>query len=92
MLKPILDQMPETPGSVPLARQVDLTNLLPVSLSFYGYTGSLTTPGCTEGVDFYILKMPVELSPRQLQQFRHLFPMNARPIQPTNDRQVVEGN
>ena len=92
LLKPILDQMPEMPGSVPLARQVDLTNLLPASLSFYGYTGSLTTPGCTEGVDFYILKMPVELSPRQLKQFRHLFPMNARPIQPTNDRQVVEGN
>jgi carbonic anhydrase len=92
VLKPVLDAMPTKPGSVSLVSQVDLTDLLPASLAFYSYAGSLTTPACTEGVDFYILKVPVELSPAQLQQFKQIFPMNARPIQRLNGRQVVEGN
>jgi carbonic anhydrase len=65
---------------------------LPASLAYYGYAGSLTTPGCSEGVDFYILKTPVELSPQQLASFKKIFPLNARPVMPLNGRKVTEGS
>lgn len=56
---------------------------------YYGYTGSLTTPPCSEGVRWHILKQPVEVSPVQLAAFRKLYRMNARPVQPLNGRVVV---
>ncbi|MEY4431675.1 MAG: hypothetical protein RLZZ533_1611, partial [Cyanobacteriota bacterium] len=62
--------------------------LLPASLQYYSYAGSLTTPPCTEGVRFYILKQPVPMSAAQLAAFRALFPMNARPLQPLNGRVI----
>ncbi len=65
--------------------------LMPQSLSHYHYTGSLTTPPCTEGVEWFVMKDTVELSETQLKAFQALFPVNARPIQPLNDR-VVSGN
>lgn len=92
-LKPIFDNMPQTSGKTPLPNELDLTKLLPKDLSYYGYPGSLTTPGCSEdGVNFYILRTPVELSSAQLAQFRKIFPLNARPVMPINGRKITEGN
>ena len=71
--------------------KVNAAALLPSGLSHYNYTGSLTTPPCTEGVEWYVMKETVELSEMQLKAFQALFPVNARPIQPLNDR-VVSGN
>ena len=68
-----------------------LKELLPASLDYYTYAGSLTTPPCTEGVQFYILKQPVSISAQQLSAFRKLYPMNARPLQPLNER-VIKTN
>ena len=50
--------------------KIDPSNLLPKSLAYYHYVGSLTTPPCTEGVDFYILKNPGEISKQQIEHFR----------------------
>ena len=65
-LKSILDSMPSSKGSVALKTPYDAASLLPKSLAYYGYQGSLTTPGCTEGVTFYTLKEPLEMSAFQL--------------------------
>jgi carbonic anhydrase len=65
---------------------------LPSSLNYYTYAGSLTTPPCTEGVQFFILKQPVTLSAEQLAAFRRLYPMNARPLQPLNERVIKTSN
>jgi carbonic anhydrase len=62
-----------------------LMGILPKDLVYYTYPGSLTTPPCTEGVQFYILKQPLTVSPAQLAKFRKLYPMNARPLQPLNE-------
>jgi carbonic anhydrase len=62
-------------------------NLLPRELEFYHYDGSLTTPPCTEKVKFFILRTMVNISKEQLAAFP--FKMNARPIQPLNDRQIM---
>jgi len=69
-----------------------LTGMLPSSLNYYTYAGSLTTPPCTEGVQFFILKQPVTLSAEQLAAFRRLYPMNARPLQPLNERIIKTSN
>jgi len=90
-LKPIFDVMPAKTGKVVMKEKFDVTKLLPKSLAYYSYSGSLTTPGCNEGVTFYILKTPVEMSSAQLAQFKKIFPMNARPVMPLNGRKVTEG-
>ena len=64
--------------------------LLPRSGGYYYYPGSLTTPPCSEGVSWHILKAPIEISQGQLDAFRKLFKMNARPVAPLSGRVFME--
>jgi len=64
-------------------------SMLPKDMGFYNYEGSLTTPPCTEGVQFYILKSPVDISKQQLAKFP--FKLNARPVQALNGRKIAAG-
>lgn len=64
-------------------------NLLPKELDFWSYEGSLTTPPCTEGVRFFILRTPVNISKEQVNAFP--FKLNARPVQPQNNREIQIG-
>jgi carbonic anhydrase len=63
---------------------------LPAERSFYEFIGSVTAPPCGEDVLWRVFKTPAEISPSQLAAFRKLFKMNARPVQPLNDRIVEE--
>jgi carbonic anhydrase len=67
---------------------VDLNELLPKDRRYYQFLGSLTTPPCTEGVLWMVLKQPVDISREQLKLFGQLFPHNARPVQPVNGRPI----
>ncbi len=68
---------------------VNIADFLPKDQSYYRYPGSLTTPPCTEGVAWYMLQTPVEVSADQIAQFAALFPpTNARPVQPLYGRPV----
>lgn len=69
---------------------IDLNALLPEQRGYYAYMGSLTTPPCSEGVLWLVLKTPVNLSPEQVGVFGKLYSMNARPIQPSNGRLIKE--
>jgi carbonic anhydrase len=64
----------------------DPSSLVPAALTHYSYEGSLTTPPCTEGVNFYILKTPVDIGKKQVVEFP--FKRNARPVQPLNGRKI----
>lgn len=64
----------------------DPSSLVPAALTHYSYEGSLTTPPCTEGVNFYILKTPVDIGKKQVADFP--FKRNARPVQPLNGRKI----
>jgi carbonic anhydrase len=73
-------------------------DLLPDDKSYYMYSGSLTTPPCTEGVRWFLMKNPVTVSPYSVQQMHKivgLFPSyegfqnNNRPIVPLHGRAVV---
>lgn len=67
---------------------LDLNELLPKDQRYYQLLGSLTTPPCTEGVLWMVLKTPTQISPAQLRLFRQLYPNNARPVQPVNGRPI----
>ena len=73
-------------GTAPL----ELEQLLPVNRGYYTYMGSLTTPPCSEGVLWLVMKEPVTVSTEQIAIFSRLYPMNARPLQPIGDRLVKE--
>ena len=69
---------------------LDLAALLPADKGYYAYEGSLTTPPCSQGVRWMVLKTPVKLGADQIKAFRRLFNANARPVQPLNGRIVQE--
>ena len=70
--------------------EFDPTALLPARRGYYTYMGSLTTPPCTEGVLWIVMQQPIQVSPQQLAIFARLHPMNARPIQPLNNRVIKQ--
>ena len=75
----------------PPTTTIDLANLLPASRNYYTYMGSLTTPPCTEGVLWLVMKQPVQVSQDQINIFSRLYRNNIRPIQPTGGRLIKEG-
>ena len=88
----IWDHMPlvegnehEIPGVL-----LDPAGLLPHDLAYYTYEGSLTAPPCTEGVTWFVLKSPVEVSSAQIAAFAKLYPHDVRPAQLLNGRVVRE--
>ena len=89
-LKPIFDNLPKTEGEVKTVSgvNVNVTGLLPRDREYYGYSGSLTTPPCSEGVSWMVLENTVTVSKAQLEQFRAIFHGNARPEQPLNGRTI----
>jgi carbonic anhydrase len=76
----------EGPEVVVDKMKFDPSSLVPTALTHYSYEGSLTTPPCTEGVNFYILKTPVDIGKKQVVDFP--FKRNARPVQPLNGRKI----
>lgn len=70
--------------------EFDAKKLFESKHSFYHYEGSLTTPPCSEGMNWYVIKQPIEISAQQLEAFKRLYPYNARPIQELNGRQIDE--
>jgi len=78
----------EAHAKAELAEAFHPAHLLPEEQDYYHYIGSLTTPPCTEGVRWHVLRQPVEVSAEQIAAFKQLYPMNARPVQPLNGRAV----
>jgi carbonic anhydrase len=68
--------------------QIDLTELLPSNRGYYTFTGSLTTPPCTEDVTWFVLKTPEPIARDQSYVFGRIFPLNARPTQALHGREV----
>lgn len=69
---------------------IDLASLIPPDGAHFLYNGSLTTPPCTEGVTWAVMKTPIRISTAQLERFAARYPRNSRPIQPRHDRRIVE--
>lgn len=69
---------------------LNVSELLPTDQRYYQFMGSLTTPPCSEGVLWMVMKQPVTISKAQYKLFTQLYPNNARPVQPVNGRPVRE--
>jgi carbonic anhydrase len=73
----------------PSGVMIDPAQLLPARRGYFTYEGSLTTPPCTQGVTWFVMKSPVSVSAEQVSMFGGLYPANARPTQPVNGRPVL---
>jgi carbonic anhydrase len=88
---PLWNELPTAAaGTVRSTLTVHPAELLPPEpRAYYRYTGSFTTPPCTEGVLWLVLQQPIELSPAQIARFKAIVRRNNRPVQPRNGR-VIE--
>lgn len=66
--------------------EMDLTAMLPAELTAYNFPGSLTTPPCSEGVNWHVVSTPVSASAEQIAALSAAMGNNARPVQPANER------
>jgi carbonic anhydrase len=72
--------------------QVNPADLLPKNHSYFTYQGSLTTPPCSEGVKWIVLKTPVSMTEKELSLMQAVYSGNARPLQPLNGRKVLSSD
>jgi carbonic anhydrase len=89
-LDKIFVNLPEEEGQDRTVGNFNLRRLLPADHASFRYDGSLTTSPFTEGVKWVVLAEPIELSRRQIEDFKNLFPEgNSREVQPLNGRKVL---
>lgn len=69
---------------------VNPRDLMPSASGFYRYMGSLTTPPCSEGVNWFVMKEAIEMSAAQIRAAKALTQMNARPLQARNHRMILD--
>ncbi|WP_420439557.1 carbonic anhydrase [Candidatus Palauibacter sp.] len=75
----------ESPAAV---GALDPGALLPEGRGYFRYQGSLTTPPCSEVVSWVVMTESISVSQAQIDAFAALYPMNARPVQPLNGREI----
>jgi carbonic anhydrase len=82
---------PKTPGPEKTDDnlQINVADLLPATRSYFTFAGSLTTPPCTEGVSWFVLKTPLTISKKQVATFAAIYPYDERPTQSLNGRTVL---
>jgi carbonic anhydrase len=81
-----LEKNQEAAARAPL----ELLDLLPDDRRYFTYMGSLTTPPCSEGVQWIVMRQPVTAAPEQIDLFSRIYPMNARPLQAASGRRIMQ--
>ena len=92
-LRKLLQQLPMKPGESQtlVANALRNTEIKKKYANDYRYSGSLTTPPCTEGVRWFIMKQPLTFSKQQYQTFKAALKQdNNRPVQDLNARIILE--
>jgi len=89
VLATLWPHLPRTAGAIEkVTEMVNAGGLLPADRGYWTYSGSLTTPPCTEGVRWFVFEQELSLSRDQLRVFAALFKMNSRPLQDTHGRRI----
>jgi carbonic anhydrase len=86
----IIRAAPTREGSANLEQPLDPTTLVPAEGALYRYEGSLSTPPCSETVEWNVFGLPVAVAGADIAAFRKLYPNNARPRQPVNRRFILQ--
>lgn len=91
-LQKLIEHLPQKVGKVYRHKNVhlNLTAFFPKDTRFYKYSGSLTTPPCSEGVYWMVFKQPIEASADQLEAMEKIMGANNRPVQPYYSRHVLK--
>jgi carbonic anhydrase len=87
VLGPLFAALPP-PGGAASRVEVNLPAMLPKNRAHFSYEGSLTTPPCTEGVQWIVLLTQPSVSRSQLDRFRVRYAANARPTQAWRGRKI----
>ena len=69
---------------------INARDLLPDDASHFRYSGSLTTPPCSEQVSWMVLQKPVQFSEAQIARLHRIIGMNSRPAQVRNSRYLLQ--
>jgi carbonic anhydrase len=77
-----------TGDTVKSANEINLADGLTDTSAYYTYSGSLTTPPCTEGVTWFVLKHEAQMSSSQFRTFENILGNDFRPLQNLNGRTV----
>jgi carbonic anhydrase len=87
----IIEHLPAAPGESKHVAdaKLDLQVHLPKTNNAYHYKGSLTTPPCSENVDWLVLRDRISMSAEQLKAFSSRLKNNNRPAQALNDRKIT---
>jgi len=90
LIKTLWANLPQTKDkeNVVDAVKINALELLPRDKGYYTFAGSLTAPPCSEDVKWFVLKTPTQLSADQIARFAKSYPMNARPVQELNARDI----
>ena len=84
--------MPKIAGKkISYSSSFNANKLLPHNKDYYRFNGSLTTPPCSEGVRWLVLKESLEASQEQISTFTDVLGFaNNRPLQPINARAILQ--
>jgi carbonic anhydrase len=92
-LVPLLADVPGKVGRTARLRlPIDPATLLPADRHSYRYSGSLTTPPCTEGVSWIVMSTPIQAAGPQIAAFARALQGNNRPPQPLAERELLLDN
>lgn len=78
----------DSESSSGVVRNLNWNSLLPTNQQTIRYAGSLTTPGCAEGVKWNVMNHAITMSAAQIKQFTDQYSGNVRPVQPINGRNI----
>jgi carbonic anhydrase len=93
MIQTVWNNLPlEKNDTVTAVVALDVNEILPAKRDYFTFMGSLTTPPCSEGVLWLVMKEPMPASPAQMALFSRLYPLNARPTQASGGRVIKESN
>lgn len=89
-LAPLWAHLPAVEGPAQRVNaQINALNLLPTRRTTYRYDGSLTTPPCSQGVEWLVMTSPITMSQQQLARLTAIVHTNNRPVQPLHGRTVT---
>lgn len=91
LVEKLRPHMPKREGEQKVSGLViNPADLLPLKKGYYTYEGSQTAPPCHEGVKWFVLKTPVEVSAAQVKVLAQIYPHDVRRVQPLNGRVVQQ--
>jgi carbonic anhydrase len=92
LIRELWNHLPKTKEKEEIVNgiQVNASSLLPAHRDYYTFSGSLTTPPCSEDVRWFVFKDAGAISAAEVDAFSRLYPHNVRPTQPLYGRVVLE--